>query len=159
LCCFACTPKVTCHHLSAMAHKDCRLRVGLSDPHPASLRLAAFVRDFFQLAAGIIIRSSNVSRHSVFGVSHVNDVVFFIENGSIQAGQVWAHVDKGSDAAPDAHTLLQAFELVNMDRKAGTAMWRVPEKYDFIPTGSIVDVAVWNAYDAGVVRTILPRDL
>ena len=142
-----------------MTNKDCRLRVGLVNPHKAPQRLVAFVREFFKLSADILIRSSNISRHSAFGVSHVNDVVFFIENGSIQAGQVWAHVDKGSDAAPDAHTLIQAFEIVDMDRKQGTAIWRVPDKYDFIQTGSIVDVAVWSEYDAGVIRTILPRDL
>ena len=142
-----------------MANKDCRLTVGLVNPHKAPQRLVAFVCEFFKLSADILIRSSSISRHSTFGVSHVNDVVFFNENGSIQAGQVWAHVDKGSDAVPDAHTLIQAFELVDMNRKQGTAIWRVPEKYGFIQTGSIVDVAVWSEYDAGVIRTILPRDL
>ena len=36
---------------------------------------------------------------------------------------------------------------------------RVTEDYDMIGREMIRDVLIWNEYDDGVIRTILPRDL
>ena len=91
----------------------------------------------------------------VFKTRIVNDVIAFESDGALHVGQVWAHCE----VEGVCFALIQQLELISSDNKAGTAIWKVTDAYDLIGREMIRDALIWNDYEDGRIRTILPRDL
>ena len=131
------------------------LSIGLVKPHKAVKALREFVLKVLDLDPTHEVYTAHASKHSKQGSSARGDVIAFECGGALNAGQVWAHCEvEGICCA-----LVQQLELLSSDDKAGTANWRVTEDYDMIGREMIRDVLIWNEYEDGVIRTILPRDL
>ena len=82
-------------------------------------------------------------------------MIAFECDGTLDVGQVWAHCE----VEGVCFALIQQLELLSSDGKAGTANWRITEDYDMFGCEMMRDVLIWNEYEDGVIRTILPRDL
>ena len=126
-------------------------------PHGPSKVLSAFLTSHFGLDDTARVATSVVSRHSACGTSSVNDIVLYEEPAAagLCAGHVWAHVEVNDRTL----TLLQQLRLLEEDTAEGTALWRTLDEYTFIDTKQIVDAVIWSEHDAGVIRTIVPRDM
>ena len=146
---------MTGHHIQSLANHDFDVTVKLIKPTAASKKLANFVRNALELPDDTCVLSSATARHSEFAVNSVNDVVLhYGPDGAMHAGQVWAHFAVDNECI----TLLQQFELVSSNREQGIATWRILETPILCATADIVDPVIWNDYQHGLVRTILPCD-
>ena len=151
----SCNAKVTGHHIQSLIDHDFDVHVKLIKPTAASKKLASYVRTALELPDDTCVLSSTTSRHSKFAVSSVGDVVLhYGSDGTMHAGQVWAHFAIDNECI----TLLQEFELVSADREQDIAKWRILGTPVLCATEDIVDPVIWNEYDRGIVRTILPCD-
>ena len=147
--------EVTCHHVAALRDAFSGLTVGLVKPTKASKALREFVLRVLDLDPHHDVYTSLTSKHSKYGSTARNDVIAFECDGALHVGQVWAHCE----VQGVCFALIQQLELVSSDDKAGTAIWRVTDAYDLIGREMIRDALIWNDYEDGVIRTILPRDL
>jgi hypothetical protein len=70
------------------------------------------------------------------------------------AGQVVAHVSIDGEFL----SLINQYELVDLNREIGLATWKIQSENIMIPTDQIVDPACWCKYSDDSIRTILPRE-
>jgi hypothetical protein len=140
-----------------MSSANYGLRIGLDNPHTANASLKQYVVDALDLSGlGVKIQMGSVSNHSHIASSQKGDVVLYRDVGvGLCAGQVLMHIEINEVPL----TLLQHLDMQSNDRKRGIAIWKILDTRCIVETETIVDPMIWNRYDDGVIRTILPRDV
>lgn len=145
--------EVTCHHLSTLSEDDTfSFSIGLVHPRPAPKALAAWLREQLD-TPDAQIQSSSVCRFSAFGTCHKKDVVLVNIDGTIQAGEVWAHADIYGTAI----TIISLWTMVRRNELA--AEWRVVQNPQIYESSDILDVCSWAYTGPDIVRTLWPASI
>ena len=151
--------EVTCQQLAALDDTAvCDFSVGLIQPRPATKKLKNFVIDALDLHVVRNLLTINMALHARFsqaGVCSARDVVLVRDDrdGAVKAaGQIWAHLSVEGECI----SIVTMWDLIDFDRRQGSASWRLQHVPELIKLSSIIEVVVWAESD-GVIRTLIPR--
>ena len=149
--------EAVCHQLMRIDNDSTfNYAIGLLNPHRAAPKLKQFCLEALDLQehAGIEVMSSSYSKHNPLAYSLKHDVVLLKDGSEFFAGQVVAHVSIDGEFL----SLINQYELVDLNREIGLATWKIQSENIMIPTDQIVDPVCWCKYSDDSIRTILPRE-
>ena len=146
---------VTAHQLQAIKTSPLDFSPGLVQPKRASRVLSTFVRDCLDLTEDVEVLSARTARHSPISTSMVGDVILMNNQGVLEAGQVWAF----AKILDETFAVVQMFAFNSRNAAESTAIYRILDKYDFTPINEIIDSAIFNEYEPGRLKVVMPLDI
>ena len=148
---------VTAAHAARMGSASTfDVHVGLIEPFPANQQMCGYLVPLFEFeCAPDDVRTARTARYGVRGVCAKGDVVLLKhqQGCDIVAAEVWFHFD----ILGEPGSLVSVWELLEMHKDAGWALWRKIDNPTIVCLDDIVGVCIHSVYPSGrVVKTLLP---